>query len=145
MPRWPKERNKGATARKFSPSNQKTPLPVNQMPRFFFFTKVASRCSRRKTTCAHVCVHVCVTGRVRCWGQGLAWTCTANSCKRLFWSSAASRRAPPHAIMTTSLFLKEIHFHACQAIRQIIDLRTFSLYKIDFNSIYTLDCSINII
>lgn len=41
-------------------------------------------------------------------GHVLALTCRAASRKRLFWSSAAPRQAPPHAIMTTSPFHKEM-------------------------------------
>lgn len=45
---------------------------------------------------------------VRVDGHVLALTCRAASRKRLFWSSAAPRQAPPHAIMTTSPFHKEM-------------------------------------
>lgn len=41
-------------------------------------------------------------------GHALALTCRAASRKRLFWSSAAPSQAPPHAIMTTSPFHKEM-------------------------------------
>lgn len=66
-------------------------------------------------------------------GHVLALTCRAASRKRLFWSSAAPRQAPPHAIMTTSPFHKEMclvrtpRWHAANYRLRII----FSLQNIE--------------
>lgn len=63
-----------------------------------------NRSNQRKTT---LCVCACVCEMVD--GCVLALTCRAASCKRLFWSSAALRQAPPLALMTNSPFQKEMH------------------------------------